>query len=235
LPGAAGGKANADTKSRDWLVIQASGAMKDLLDALRNDSEIYHAAKRPLEGAAQDVAGAKAAVDNVIEKKRASFDRLADELWEKVKWAVVGLVAEETASKDTQGRVRELRTTAKAAPAASTRDTAKTNGGTAPAAAVGDGLQQQLDRLGHTLADLIGGARNNAALWWGVQQKLRQDEPSPSAALEIVRREMQTHRAQFDQLAGDVWHDAMEAIVERIAAEKIDEATIAKARARAVR
>lgn len=106
-------------KVRNWVVAQFESAVADLILQERNNGKLYNDALSKLRLREPDIEGAKAAVDAAISPDRPVFDALAAELWEKFKWAMLSLVAEERASaheipEEIAERIRELRSQAKA-------------------------------------------------------------------------------------------------------------------------
>jgi hypothetical protein len=254
--------APASGKSRDWLAAQIQASLKEILDARRNDSVLYHGATEKLAAGATDLEGAKALVDKAMDGDRADFDRFVAELWDKVKWAALGIVAEERAPKEALERIRTLREirpatpapapspapTVRPAPAAQAAGAAVAPAATAPAggairlaavpahsptAGVERWLHPELERLSRDLVALMWRARSQSKLYHAVKEKILLPEADVEGALLAVEAEFGLRRPEYEGMTAQLW-DAMKWVLVGVIADEKGAAEVAKiARGRA--
>ncbi|MDB5671995.1 MAG: hypothetical protein JWO25_2954, partial [Alphaproteobacteria bacterium] len=98
----------ADAFSKDWLAAEMKAALDTLLEGYAAETHVFHAIKNALTDAGTPAA-AIAALDPVLAEQAEPFDTLTDALWDKLKWALVGRIAENSFPKPLQAEVRKER------------------------------------------------------------------------------------------------------------------------------
>ncbi|UVO53760.1 ATP-binding protein [Sphingomonas sp. SUN039] len=223
-PGASDGKTGtADLPAAEWLAGEAKAAFEKLLNANFVKSGVWHAMNTALgEGA-----GVDAAIDALgpaLEGESAAFDAAVGDLWEKLKWGLVGRLAEERYKGPLETETRDRRGEAAGPPRGTSNAAADPTGPFAGLAAT----------LATDLATLEDRSFANQSVWWSVKDRLWRTPPDRKAAGDAADSVMTAERAGFDALTAEMWRRFVVAVVARIEDDPVSDEKKAQLDQRAV-
>jgi len=220
------GEAAADADSKAWIAAGAKAALDGLLDEYLQNSYVYHAIKNALTETG-DPKAALTALEPVLAEQAAPFEAVADALWDRLKWALVGRIVEDRFPKALQDEVGKLRSAAPAAarrrPAAAAPAAAVAPAAAPPASAAGQALAPRLERFRAALERLVAEGRSVPDVWWNVQDRIAQVPPRRDSAVVIADKKLAAQREAFHGSAQTLWRDVVEAIVDLIGSEPLPE------------
>jgi hypothetical protein len=230
------GTAKADANSREWLGAAVKSALDALLEEYVAIPQVYHAMKSALAETG-DPQAALAAVEAVLSEQAEPFEAVADAMWDKLKWALVGRIAEDRFPKALQEQVRSRRAEApsggRARPARAAPSAAAQAGGSEAGTAVGTVLAPRVESFRQALERIVAESYALPEVWWNVQDRIAQDPPDRDRAIRIADKMLPAQRKAFQLAAQDLWHEAVAAVVELIAAEELPEETARRVAERA--
>ena len=218
-PGASGGHASAaNIPAADWLADEAKAAFAKLLtDAFRKPA-VWHAMNNAFgEGAGVD--SAVAAVGTALDAESAEFDAAVGDLWEKLKWGLVGRLAEEGYKGPLETETRDRRGKAGGPPRGPSNATPPPRSPSTPAGPTED--------IAHTfamkVATLFDQGRNNSMLWWNVQDLLWKKPPDRAGAAIAAQNRLGDQHAAYTAVSAELWDEFVFALVDRIGSTQLDE------------
>jgi hypothetical protein len=236
--------ASSGAEAKDWLTGRVRHSLETLLAKMRADGVLYHTIKRELATSGKTVSDAQRIAAPLIEKHRDAYQQLVERHWRELTWAITGTIAKETSGPEAQRLALaqgEAAPCAKpaaepvATPAGKPAAESTTNPAAQPVSkpAAKTFAQHYTERLSPVMSDLTSGlvnlllkAREGSVLWWAIRTDLAVPSGKDAKAVAAgAMARMAADRSGYEALTNEAWQRAVQALVELIGAEQVNEAT----------
>jgi len=214
-------------KGRDWLVGEMERGLRELMEKERNQSAVYHAIAEKLKLKHPDLEGAVTAGGNAMAVDRAGFDRLADEIWGKARWAMTSLIAEEVATKEVIEELARMRASAKIQPeaakpaqAAPVAPSFEKPTDSVPVKNAKRWLNRPVEELTDALSRSIATLYGKAEFYEKLKASILKSPTELEEAYQLVSAELEPGQSLMDQISRRLWEQVKWTLIGIVAVDQ---------------